>query len=781
MKIEQPTISRAISGLGKQLVAGAAIGITALSMACKQSYEAKEHVMTTLKEDEVSLVSTADSSYQDKIHIAELLLPVEEPKEEITEIVGEVEEDVVVEEKPSSPINEQAPPALAKDEVYKDFMKTGVKIHTSNQSLSELDVKPQSVLIHFVLKDKNGVVADNPIEVNAEIDTLSEVDGKYMVQVSSLDSVFDSLPENATPLNIKRGDTIDLIVKKSTNGIVPTETHNALAEAEGTFEIFYQLEEAKSIIGEITETPSTPPIDQLMERVQALQPREGTIYEEPETMNVEVPVHEDTITWIVEAVDETGQVVSTISSEQVPVSTPLNSGDITPYIELKVNTDNIGNKLTGYVRRELADNLVLNQEEKTIRQQIPVRKADKTITRIVQFVNTRGEVVEEQTDQLTLTSDKPTASFEYVDLSSRFTEKGYKPEKSLARMQVDYSSDEVIHTQITLHDIVTPQEQEQEVTPHETAHETVTEQGLQIEMLETLSESEFQEETVTQPTVTESVVAPIPVESTPVDVQVSESVIETSTPIEIPVQPAPVDVPVSYRDPKQVTKEELVDASWKAIEVLPQSVDDSYYSQFPTIESLIGQDTLSQNLVSVRNAVGGNYTSRLSLTSLPNGVRELNRRYRARMVENINRLRSLVGVAPLDNLGDNNEIEQLIFEHAIASHLAQNHIQSVAKDTILSKLRRGNYLGGFENLAPAWTLTSENGLTVEAVADAWFKAVLEEREFVYSSNWYEYGHLDNLIQAHGTFTGAVAVDSIVNHTRFGITEYNFSIVDVIAP
>lgn len=221
----------------------------------------------------------------------------------------------------------------------------------------------------------------------------------------------------------------------------------------------------------------------------------------------------------------------------------------------------------------------------------------------------------------------------------------------------------------------------------------------------------------------------------------------------------------SLRIPKTSTSQKYANFT-----TISQIINNEYRTKNQTIATFYAQ--LQQNPKKI--VIGPEKYSQLT------GIKEVNRRYRARMLQNINEYRLLLDLKPLQAVGISEDQNAYSYEHAMNSHIKNNHIFDPAVGKLGSLVPSRSSFG--ENLFPRPQISGiDKDLTPEALADSFFKKVLEEYTSIDDAD--KWGHLEIVTEDFIWYTGGIYIDNIAidrfNTSIFGShTQYLYSFTAV---
>ncbi|MGM0182434.1 hypothetical protein IGK74_001355 [Enterococcus sp. AZ150] len=234
-----------------------------------------------------------------------------------------------------------------------------------------------------------------------------------------------------------------------------------------------------------------------------------------------------------------------------------------------------------------------------------------------------------------------------------------------------------------------------------------------------------------------------------------------------------------------LSKTQIAQAAHSSLLRIPKIVTDQKYANFTTISQIINNEyrTKNQTIATVYAQLEQNpkkiYIGPEKYSQLT-GIKEVNRRYRARMLQNINEYRLLLDLKSLQAPGISEDQNAYSYEHAMNSHIKMNHTSDKALDKLSSLFLHNN--GSGENLFPRPLVGGPNkDVTPEALADSFFKLILEE--YISIDNDDKWGHLRNVTEDFNWYTGGIYIDNFfinqVGNAIFGFyTQYAYSFTAV---
>ncbi|MGM0258465.1 immunoglobulin-like domain-containing protein [Enterococcus sp. AZ102] len=234
-----------------------------------------------------------------------------------------------------------------------------------------------------------------------------------------------------------------------------------------------------------------------------------------------------------------------------------------------------------------------------------------------------------------------------------------------------------------------------------------------------------------------------------------------------------------------LSKTQIAQAAHSSLLRIPKIVTDQKYANFTTISQIINNEyrTKNQTIATFYAQLEQNprkiYIGPEKYSQLT-GIKEVNRRYRARMLQNINEYRLLLDLKPLQAPGISEDQNAYSYEHAMNSHIANDHIFDQAVGKLGSLLPHAS--GHAENLFPRPQISGiDKDLTPEALADSFFKLILEE--YISIDNDDKWGHLRNVTEDFNWYTGGIYIDNFfinqVGNAIFGFyTQYAYSFTAV---
>lgn len=243
----------------------------------------------------------------------------------------------------------------------------------------------------------------------------------------------------------------------------------------------------------------------------------------------------------------------------------------------------------------------------------------------------------------------------------------------------------------------------------------------------------------------------------------------------------------SYQTFEELSKEKVKEEADKAKAKLPNTTKKGSYEGYESIDSLLSQTNFKteEALNKIKNA--SDSTKVMIDQEDYEALRpylELNKRYTARMYENVNNLRKALGLKPLIYVEMTDKEAALLLAHAYASSVAGYHTSSMGKSEIIKEYGNApENLGPHQGIAVIEKLGLYDNVTPETMADQMFNAVLNEAD-AYASGQGESAHLINILQ--GDFSrilfGGVWIESIdiYNAGIFGEgKQYTYTVVDLV--
>lgn len=161
---------------------------------------------------------------------------------------------------------------------------------------------------------------------------------------------------------------------------------------------------------------------------------------------------------------------------------------------------------------------------------------------------------------------------------------------------------------------------------------------------------------------------------------------------------------------------------------------------------------------------------------------EINDRYTKRMVENINTLRSELGLAPLNYIELSDQAKAAMFAHTLAEGNKGDHLTSSNSSILVSEIGTDK-----ENMSPLTFAPVSDVLgvetTIEALADKMFKKELNESKSYSTEGNKDDGHLHNIIagKSGSTAYGALVITGVKNGERLfdkDVLYYHYSITEI---
>ncbi|MDT2833331.1 hypothetical protein P7H70_04635 [Vagococcus carniphilus] len=241
-----------------------------------------------------------------------------------------------------------------------------------------------------------------------------------------------------------------------------------------------------------------------------------------------------------------------------------------------------------------------------------------------------------------------------------------------------------------------------------------------------------------------------------------------------------IDYIEDYKEISVETVKEVVQGVQKGL------VDD--YTVYDSIESILSKktDTTDEVFEKVHEEIKKdiNYEIYESDYEKLQVYFEINDRYTKRMIENINTLRSELGLSPLNYIELSDKAKAAMFAHTIAEGYKKEHLTSNNSSVLASELGNNG-----ENMIPLSSAPVSNVLgiaaTVEELADIMFKKELNESEFYSTEGNKKDGHLHNIIKgkSNSIAYGALVITGIKNgNGPFGrdILYYDYSITEIFS-
>ena len=133
------------------------------------------------------------------------------------------------------------------------------------------------------------------------------------------------------------------------------------------------------------------------------------------------------------------------------------------------------------------------------------------------------------------------------------------------------------------------------------------------------------------------------------------------------------------------------------------------------------------------------------------------------MIENINTLRSELGVSPLNYIELSDKAKAAMFAHTIAEGYKGDHLISNNSSILARELGNDG-----ENMRPLTSTPASNvlgvAITVEALADQMFKKELDESKYYSTEGNEKDGHFHNIItgKSNRTAYGALVITGVQN-------------------
>lgn len=178
------------------------------------------------------------------------------------------------------------------------------------------------------------------------------------------------------------------------------------------------------------------------------------------------------------------------------------------------------------------------------------------------------------------------------------------------------------------------------------------------------------------------------------------------------------------------------------------------YSQYQSINDILGGKGGDQfNLTGSKNILNASL-------DYQNRVREVNRRYSQRMVNNINKLRSDLSIRQLSLLNVSNQsLNNALINHSIDEYVANNH---TTKTDSNMNIINSHATWKAENFLMV-NISSSNlyDISPEYIADEFFRLILKENTaFLSNPNSVDAGHLKNILNNSTQYYGSLYVDNI---------------------
>lgn len=193
---------------------------------------------------------------------------------------------------------------------------------------------------------------------------------------------------------------------------------------------------------------------------------------------------------------------------------------------------------------------------------------------------------------------------------------------------------------------------------------------------------------------------------------------------------------------------QIAQAAHSSLLRIPKTVTDQKYANLTTISQIINNEyrTKNQTIATFYAQLQQNpekIVIRPEKYCQLTGIKEVNKRYRARMLQNINEYRLLLDLKLLRAVEISEDQNAYSYGHAMNSHIANDHFIDQAVTKLGSLLPNRNGLG--ENLFPRPQISAINkDITPEALADRFFQTILEEYTLV--GNVGGWGHLKNITE-----------------------------------
>lgn len=210
----------------------------------------------------------------------------------------------------------------------------------------------------------------------------------------------------------------------------------------------------------------------------------------------------------------------------------------------------------------------------------------------------------------------------------------------------------------------------------------------------------------------------------------------------------------------KISLDVIFDTANEMYDLLPQDMTSDYYTKFATINELM------------------NYQFSKSGYN-PGFVKRVNNRYTARMLENINEFRQMLGLNPL--LSATDQVNKNTISNII-SNTIMRHTDNIKDDIKIFD----DYVVDFENVLSKTNIIGLGfQLTPEAIADYIFKSILIESEYIFDGDVSNWSHLRNIVKTDNTlFLGTIFISDYAINSKgtepFSDIEqhtYNLTIVD----
>lgn len=200
---------------------------------------------------------------------------------------------------------------------------------------------------------------------------------------------------------------------------------------------------------------------------------------------------------------------------------------------------------------------------------------------------------------------------------------------------------------------------------------------------------------------------------------------------------------IVYFDKKQkLALNEIYDIVSNLLDTMPSSLANTEYHSFKTINEIVNNNYDNNNL-----------------------LMDLTYRYNDRMLNNINKLRTALGLSKLENLDLNGVALNMFIDD-----LKNKHYQSESTSSYIDynfdilfedNLYNKNFVGYGRDFSP------------EALADYIFKNILYEVNYIFEGDLNKWEHLNNLIKTKGVFIGLLYVENYkVNQSKNDKLPYN---------
>lgn len=239
-------------------------------------------------------------------------------------------------------------------------------------------------------------------------------------------------------------------------------------------------------------------------------------------------------------------------------------------------------------------------------------------------------------------------------------------------------------------------------------------------------------------------------------------------------------------DYNEISIEEVKEVAENILATIPEKSDDDAYNSYESIDSIISKktDTKDETFNRIYDEIKMNQNYQLSESDYED-LRiyfEINDRYTKRMIENINTLRSELGLSPLNYVELSDKAKAAMFAHTVAGEIAKNHVTTRNGAIVYKEIGFGG-----ENLQPLTSAEKFNKIgapmTVEALADLMFKKELNEYKYYSHESNDDNGHLHNIISGKSdsaTYGGLLIKERKEITGPFGMkgVQYLYSITEL---